>query len=220
MDRPGAFQSRTTGSVSILNTRRKSLAYSSGSIVTPNIAGPASVWRFANAWLNSTEAESGSNPKSGRGQPSSSQSPSESPVTNPRQLILLLAEDNLPDALMVREAILGENLPVQVNVMPDGERLIDYLTKAGMDPDVPLPNIIMLDLNLPKIHGLDVLRRIRAWDNYKDIPVLIITSSDAATDRGEALRLGAGYFRKPPNYEQFLKLGGMLKQFLAEKGML
>jgi DNA-binding response OmpR family regulator len=121
---------------------------------------------------------------------------------------------------MVREAILGENLPVQVNVMPDGERLIDYLTKAGMDPDVPLPNIIMLDLNLPKIHGLDVLRRIRAWDNYKDIPVLIITSSDAATDRGEALRLGAGYFRKPPNYEQFLKLGGMLKQFLAEKGML
>lgn len=121
---------------------------------------------------------------------------------------------------MVREAIRGENLPVQVQVMPDGERLIDYMNKAGADPTAPLPHVIMLDLNLPKIDGLEVLRRIRAGEKYKDIPVLIITSSDAVADRGEASKLGAGYFRKPPNYEQFLKLGGMLRQFLAEKGLL
>ena len=83
-----------------------------------------------------------------------------------------------------------------------------------------VPDALLLDLNLPRIDGLEVLRRIRAGGRYGNIPVLVVTSSDAPTDRSAAAQLGAGYFRKPPNYEQFLKLGAAVKTFLTENGLL
>lgn len=121
---------------------------------------------------------------------------------------------------MVREAIKAENLPLEVHVMPDGERAIDFMDRVGTGNGAPLPHALLLDLNLPKIDGLEILRRIRAGGRYQNTPVLIVTSSDAPEDRGEAAKLGAGYFRKPPNYEQFLKLGAVLKHFLEENGLL
>jgi DNA-binding response OmpR family regulator len=131
-----------------------------------------------------------------------------------------LAEDNLPDALLVREAIKAEKLPVDVHMAPDGERAVDFIARAEQDPDAPCPDILLLDLNLPKIDGFEVLRRIRASEKCKNIPVLIVTSSDSPADRSEAARLGAGYFRKPPNYEQFMKVGSVLRRFLEENGLL
>jgi DNA-binding response OmpR family regulator len=135
-------------------------------------------------------------------------------------LNLLLAEDNLPDALLVREAIRLENLPLNVHVAPDGERAMEFLERAEQDPDAPGPHLMLLDLNLPRIDGFDVLRRIRASERYKNLPVIIITSSDSPDDRSEGARLGAGYFRKPPNYEEFLKIGVTLRLFLVEHGLL
>jgi DNA-binding response OmpR family regulator len=135
-------------------------------------------------------------------------------------LNLLLAEDNLPDALLVREAIRMEDLPLDVHVAPDGERAIEFLTKAELDSDAPRPDLMLLDLNLPKIDGFDVLRKIRASETYRDLPVMIISSSDSPSDRSEGGRLGAGYFRKPPNYEEFLKIGIALRRFLTEQGLL
>jgi DNA-binding response OmpR family regulator len=131
-----------------------------------------------------------------------------------------LAEDNLPDALLVREAIRMEKLPLEVHVAPDGERAIEFLAKAERDPDAPVPHLILLDLNLPKVDGFDVLRRIRASEKYQNVPVIVITSSDSPADRSETARLGAGYFRKPPNYEEFLKIGAAMRQFLEEHGLL
>jgi len=138
----------------------------------------------------------------------------------PPRWTLLLAEDNLPDALLVREAIRTENLPLDVHVAPDGQQAIEFIARAERDPDAPSPQFLLLDLNLPKVDGFEVLRRLRASEKFKAIPVLIVSSSDSPGDKSRAAEYGAGYFRKPPNYEEFLKLGGVLKQLLKDNGAL
>jgi two-component system response regulator len=132
----------------------------------------------------------------------------------------LLAEDNLPDALLVREAITAEGLPVEFHMATDGERTIEFIARAENDPDAPGPHVLLLDLNLPKLDGFEVLRRLRASNKYKDVPVLIVSSSDSQSDRSEAAKLGARYFRKPVTYEEFLKIGPFLRAFLRENGLL
>lgn len=133
---------------------------------------------------------------------------------------LLLAEDNLPDALLVREAIQAEQLEVDVHIVADGELAIDFIARAAADPDAPVPHVMLLDLNLPKVDGFEVLRRVRAIEKFKNIPVIIVTSSDSPEDRREALRLAANYFRKPVSYEEFIKIGAVLRRFLQENGLL
>jgi CheY-like chemotaxis protein len=176
---------------------------------------------FAGGWWNVTVVEPESNPILGFGQPAASPSPHK-PLTRerPKRLNLLLAEDNLPDALLIREAIKMENLPVEVFVASDGERAIDFLETAERDRDAPQPDVILLDINLPKVDGLEVLRRIREGEKFNQIPVIIITSSDSPSDRKEAAKFGAGYFRKPPTYAEFLKIGPALKDALERSGLL
>jgi chemotaxis family two-component system response regulator Rcp1 len=137
-----------------------------------------------------------------------------------RRLNLLLAEDNLPDALLVREAIRMEDLPLEVHIASDGERAIDFISRAEKDPNAPFPDLLLLDLNLPKVDGFEVLRRIRGSERCKTIPVLIVTSSDSPTDRSEAAKLGASYFRKPVSYSEFVKIGAFLRQLLKDRGLL
>jgi chemotaxis family two-component system response regulator Rcp1 len=134
----------------------------------------------------------------------------------PAKLNLLLAEDNLPDALLVREAIRMENLPLEVHIAADGEQAIEFIARAEKDTEAPCPHFLLLDLNLPKVDGFEVLRRLRASNKCKSIPVLIITSSDSPGDRSQAASLGAGYFRKPPSYDEFLKLGAVLRRLLDD----
>lgn len=113
-----------------------------------------------------------------------------------------------------------EDLPFHVHLAPDGQQAIDFIARAEADPNaVPLHGLV-LDLNLPKRDGFDVLRRLRASAQFKDIPVLIVTSSDAPGDLSQAAALGAGYFRKPPSYDEFLKLGGVLRQLLKDSGVV
>jgi CheY-like chemotaxis protein len=120
----------------------------------------------------------------------------------------------------VREAIAAEKLAVETYIAADGERAIEFLARAENDPDAPSPNVLLLDLNLPKIDGFEVLRRLRASDKFRNIPVLVVSSSDSPGDRSEAARLGAGYFRKPVSYQEFLKIGPFLRSFLKENGLL
>jgi DNA-binding response OmpR family regulator len=138
----------------------------------------------------------------------------------PPRFNLLLAEDNLPDALLVREAIKMENLPLEVSIAPDGERAIDLIAKAENDPEAACPHILLLDINLPRIDGFEVLRRIRASGKFKNLPVLMVTSSDSPADRSEAAKLSAGYFRKPVTYDEFVKIGAVLRRLLEESGLL
>jgi DNA-binding response OmpR family regulator len=91
-----------------------------------------------------------------------------------------------------------ENLPVDVHVVTDGELAMEFIARAEVDEQVPCPQVLLLDLNLPKAEGFEVLKRIRTSAKCKQIPVLIMTSSDARRDRCEAARLGAQYFPNPP----------------------
>lgn len=161
------------------------------------------------------EDESGWNPNLGGGQPSSSPSPSTPIPSSPRRLNLLLAEDNLADALLVRE-----HLPFDIYSAVDGHEAIEFIAAAEADPHAPSPHLLLLDLNLPKKDGFDVLKRLRTSEKYGAIPVIIFTSSDAAVDRRVAAELGARYFRKPATYEEFLNLGSVLKRVLTENGLL
>jgi DNA-binding response OmpR family regulator len=141
------------------------------------------------------------------------------PGTGPkRRLKLLMVEDNPADALLVREAIRMENLPLDVYGAADGEVAISFLRKAETEPEAPAPELVLLDLN-PKIDGFEVLRRIRASEKYRDVPVIIMTSSDSQADRNEGASLGAFYFRKPANYQEFMKIGLTLKRFLEHNGL-
>jgi two-component system response regulator len=122
--------------------------------------------------------------------------------------------------LLVREAIMMEQLPLQVYIAPDGERALDFIAEAEKNPAAPVPHLLLIDLNLPKIDGLEVLRKIRASDKFSNIPALVVTSSDAPADRNGAASLGAGYFRKPVTYDEFVKIGAVLRQFLYANGLL
>ena len=133
---------------------------------------------------------------------------------------LLLIEDNLPDALMVIEAIKKESLPVEVYLAEDGEQAIAFIETAKADPSAPVPQALLLDLNIPKIDGLEILSAIRTNGQFKEIPVLVVTSSDSAADRGAVAKFGAGYFRKPTTYHEFVKIGAFLRSFLEQHGLL
>jgi chemotaxis family two-component system response regulator Rcp1 len=135
-------------------------------------------------------------------------------------LNLLLVEDNLPDALIIREAIRKENLPVEIHIAADGEQAMEYIRAAEANEDRPYPQVLLLDLNLPKLDGFEVLRAIRASDKFKEIPVLVVTSSDSPSDRSEVAKLGAGYFRKPITYPEFVKIGSILRLFLEENRLI
>ncbi len=164
--------------------------------------------------------ESGWNPPLGKEQHSTSPSRDTPHAATPQRLSLLLAEDNLPDALLVREAIRMEGLPVEVHIASDGERAVDFLARAEKDPDLPLPHVLLLDLNLPKIDGFEVLRRVRANEKWRHIPVIVVTSSDSPEDRNTAAQLGASYFRKPTSYAEFLKIGAVLRRVLEDSNLL
>ena len=120
----------------------------------------------------------------------------------------------------MREAIRLEDLPLDVVIAPDGERALDIIAKAENDPDTASPHLLLLDLNLPRIDGLEVLRMIRAGAKFKNLPVIVVTSSDSPADRRETAKLGAQYFRKPVTYDEFIKIGEFIRRFLVEKGLL
>lgn len=130
---------------------------------------------------------------------------------------LLLVEDNAADAMLVEEAIQMHDVPVDLHIVVDGEEAIAFIERAERDPQSPCPDMVLLDLNLPKRSGTDVLQRIRGSERCKHVPVVILTSSDSPKDREDASRLGADrYFRKPTDYDGYMKVGTVLNEILAE----
>jgi len=131
--------------------------------------------------------------------------------------IVLLAEDNPMDAFLVMEAVKLYELPVVVHVLEDGEKAFAFIETVESDDVAPCPAIALLDLNLPKRDGIEILQRIRQSPKCGRIPVIIVTSSDSPKDQAETARLGANrYFRKPADYDEFLKLGAVLKEVIEK----
>ncbi len=114
--------------------------------------------------------------------------------------IILLIEDNPSDEALTLRALKKNNIGNAVVVMRDGAAALDYL----LGSDTALPQLILLDLNLPKIDGLEVLRRIRADARTRLLPVVILTASGEECDIVRGYDLGAnGYVRKPVDFVQF-----------------
>jgi len=121
--------------------------------------------------------------------------------------IILLVEDNPDDELLTLRALKKNNILNEVVVARDGAEALDYLFGIGVyaDRDTSLmPQVILLDLRLPKVEGLEVLRRLRDDDRTKLLPVVILTSSDEEQDIVDSYRLGANsYIRKPVDFARF-----------------
>ena len=118
---------------------------------------------------------------------------------------ILLVEDNADDEALTLRALRKNKITNLVVVAHDGAEAVDYLFGSpGETPLRCLPQLILLDLKLPKIDGLDVLRRIRAAERTKLLPVVILTSSREERDIVDGYRLGANsYVRKPVDFVQF-----------------
>jgi CheY-like chemotaxis protein len=128
---------------------------------------------------------------------------------------ILLAEDNPADAYLIREALGEHGVVLTLRVATDGKEMLALLggESAAMTSD--LPQLIILDLNLPCHDGIEILQRVRAMGELNHVPVVILTSSDSPRDRKIATELGATrYLRKPSSLEQFLELGAVFKELL------
>ncbi|MGC3965668.1 MAG: response regulator [Rhodocyclaceae bacterium] len=130
---------------------------------------------------------------------------------------ILLVEDNPDDEALTLRAFAKNKIGNEIVVARDGVDALDYLfgtgRHAGRDMSV-MPALILLDLKLPRIDGLEVLRRLRADQRTSLLPVVVLTTSRELQDIQEAYRLGANsYVRKPVDFERFLNTVGQLGQY-------
>jgi two-component system response regulator len=128
-------------------------------------------------------------------------------MDNTKDKVILLVEDNADDELLTIRALKKNNILNEVVVARDGAEALDYLfgtgAYAGRDLTAP-PQVVLLDLKLPKISGLDVLKRIREDARTRMQPVVILTSSTEEQDLAASYGLGANsYIRKPVDFDQF-----------------
>jgi two-component system response regulator len=127
---------------------------------------------------------------------------------------ILLVEDNPDDEALTLHALENNKIGNRVFVARNGVEALDYLfctgPHVGRDPDC-LPAVVLLDLKLPKIGGLEVLRRIRTEQRTRLLPVVLLTSSDEEEDRLRGYALGANsYVRKPVDFDDFIRAAGQL----------
>jgi len=130
-------------------------------------------------------------------------------MTDMQQVEILLVEDNPTDAELTLRAFKARNFANQVFVARDGAEALDFFFGDGSHPlrDIGVvPKVVLLDLKLPKVDGLEVLRRLRADERTRTIPVVILTSSREEPDIAAAYRLGANsYIVKPVDFEAFAR---------------
>lgn len=138
-----------------------------------------------------------------------------------KRIHIFLAEDNPGDVELVREALREHHLDYHLFLASDGAQVRQYLERLGTAPDLPCPDILLLDLNLPQAHGFELFQMFRAHPLCGNTPVVIVTSSSAPKDRERAAALGAArYFCKPSELDEFLQLGSMIRELTSGLGTL
>jgi two-component system response regulator len=129
--------------------------------------------------------------------------------------VVLHVEDSDAMAYLLRYALRQLRADMDVFRLCDGEDAILYLTRKGVFADAPCPSVIVLDLELPKKHGHEVLVEIRAEASLQDVPVIVFTSSVRAADRDKALALGANhYFYKTSDLDTFTAVSRQILDYL------
>jgi CheY-like chemotaxis protein len=131
------------------------------------------------------------------------------PDLNPslgRCVRILLVEDSAADVAMTVAALRDARMANDVHVVGDGERAMDYLRNVGVYRDAPRPDLLLLDLNLPRKDGRELLAELQQDENLGSIPVIVLTSSSAEVDILRSYELGANAFvTKPVGFDEFLE---------------
>ena len=118
--------------------------------------------------------------------------------------VILLVEDNEDHAEMVMQSFGDDTIAKEMHWVKDGKEALDFLKRQGKYTDAPRPNLILLDLNLPKVNGLEVLKIIKEDAELKVIPVVMLTTSDRNDEILECYRLGVNSFiTKPVKFEEY-----------------
>ena len=127
---------------------------------------------------------------------------------------VLLVEDDSGDVVITQEALVGSKLVHNLHVVDNGERAVDFLRRQGDYHDATRPDLILLDLNLPRLDGREVLARIKADESLRQIPVVVLTTSDAEEDVLRSYDLHANaYVTKPVEFEAFIAVVRQIDDF-------
>lgn len=127
---------------------------------------------------------------------------------------VLMVEDDEGDARLTLEAIRDSKLDLELDIVEDGVEALDYLHSRGVYADKSRPDLVLLDLNLPRMSGQDVLKAIRSDDELKYLPVVVLTTSEAEEDLVQSYAHGANCFvTKPVGFEQFAKVVKSISSF-------
>jgi hypothetical protein len=126
----------------------------------------------------------------------------------------LLIEDDLDHAELIRRTLVRQRSEIVVEHVSDGAQALAYLRQQGPYKGRPMPDVILLDLKLPKMDGHEVLAGIKQDEQLRQIPVVVLTTSDAASDRARAYRLHANsYLVKPLDFDQFQQMISVMQQY-------
>ena len=134
---------------------------------------------------------------------------------------VLLVEDSPGDIRLTQEAFRAANSDIRLHVAMDGVEALAFLSQEGAHAKAPRPDLILLDLNLPKKDGREVLREIRADEGLKSIPTVILTTSDSVNDINQSYKLQANsYLSKPVQLDKFESVVRSINDFWFEKAKL
>lgn len=133
-----------------------------------------------------------------------------------RQIEVLLVEDDPGDVLMTREAFADYKVKNQLHVVNDGVEAMDFLRGRGTHADAPRPDLVLLDLNLPRMDGREVLQEIKSDPELSSIPVVVLTTSEAEEDVLKSYTLHANaYVTKPVDFERFIHVVRQIDDFFV-----
>lgn len=140
-------------------------------------------------------------------------------MNNPKPITILLADDDADDRLLAREALAESRLANDLRVVEDGEQLMDYLYRRGSysNGNAPRPGLILLDLNMPRKDGREALSEIKADNNLRGIPIIVLTTSKAEEDIYRTYDLGVNSFiTKPVTFEGLVQVMKVLGRYWFE----
>jgi CheY-like chemotaxis protein len=138
------------------------------------------------------------------------------PFEAEREVQVLLVEDDPGDVLMTREAFEDYKLKNELHVVTDGEQAMQFLRQQGEYADKPRPDLVLLDLNLPRMDGREVLEAIKSDPELASIPVVVLTTSEAEDDVLRSYTLHANaYVTKPVDFERFINVVRQIDDFFV-----
>jgi CheY-like chemotaxis protein len=138
------------------------------------------------------------------------------PVDRPDPIEVLLVEDDPGDVLLIREAFEDNKVANRLHVVADGVEALEFMRQSGEHAEAPRPDLVLLDLNLPRKDGREVLAEVKNDDELRSIPVVVLTTSQAEEDVLRSYDLHANaYVTKPVDFDRFIGVVRQIDQFFV-----